>query len=87
MSSKQTKPNAQDNDDDDGVAPEPPARGAFADIFRASLGENTDEVEMSSNPEQKPDHDNGLPDSPDSITQSRAPHGKEAAGMSRYVTE
>ncbi|CAJ1939903.1 unnamed protein product [Cylindrotheca closterium] len=92
MSSKQTNPNAQDNDDDDGVTPEPPARGLFADVFRESLGEDIDKADLDDGelfrrdgPARKPDHDNGLPDSPESITQSRAPHGKEAAGMSRSI--
>lgn len=88
MSSKETYPNAQDNDDDDGGdggAPNPPARGGFADAFQQrSFGAKIDEAMADQGGlDQGLDQDTGLPDSPDSITQPSAPHGKEAAGTSK----
>ena len=64
------RPNERNDDDDQ---PEIPARdGFFADAFR----------QHSTGPDE---FDNGLPESHESITQSRPPHGNEAAGTSRYV--
>lgn len=87
MTSKQTKPNAQDNDDGDGgdMSPELPAREDFFGIaFQTSLGANIGAEEMS-HPDRMPHRDNGLPDSPESMTQSRPAHGRESLGTHRYV--
>ena len=83
--SRQLKPNARDNnDEEDGGAPAArPNRDGFGNVFQSSIGSGIDSLVDDG---MMPSGGTGLPPSASGLTQARAPHGREAAGTTRYVT-